>query len=91
VHRSVHAVDCTIRRVECLDIVETLGDCSHLDHTIAVVGIESLDLGASGSWLAMPVQSSMRIKYLFWNQTWTWRELSPGISLDNRSRCAASG
>ena len=53
-------MDCTIRRVECLDVVETFWDCSHLYHTIAVVGIKSLDLGASGSWLAMPVQSSVR-------------------------------
>jgi hypothetical protein len=39
-----------------LDVIEALGDCSHLDHTVAVVNIKALDFSTSKSWLAIAIQ-----------------------------------
>ena len=36
------ALDCSVRRVECLCTVEALGDRSHLDHSVPVLSTESL-------------------------------------------------
>lgn len=48
--RRAQGVNCSIRRVEGLDVVEVVWDSPHFDHTITVIGCEALDFGP-----AMPV------------------------------------
>jgi hypothetical protein len=84
-------MDCPVGGMEGLDIVKSLRDCSHLYHTIAIISIQPLDFGTSVTRVSEDYADNLCDDYLFWNQTWTWRELRPGISRESRSRCAASG
>ena len=40
-------MDCPVGRMKGLDIVESLRDCSHLYHTIAIISVQTLDFGTS--------------------------------------------
>lgn len=40
-------MNCSVRRVQCSDIVEIVGNRAHLHHTVSVVRCQALNLGAS--------------------------------------------
>ena len=42
------AMDRTVWRVKCLNIVKVIGNSPHLDHSVAIVGRQALDLGSPG-------------------------------------------
>lgn len=76
-----------------LDIVKVIWYGPHFDHALPIVGCEALDLRAPEirNQCYCPFIRDKDPTYLFWNQTCTCRGLKPGISLESRSLCAASG
>jgi hypothetical protein len=74
-HRGASkSMDCTILGMECLDIVKIVRNSSHLDHSVPVVGIETLNLGPS-----VTVSQVMKLSLQFLR---TCFETKPGLVWD---------